>query len=341
MAAEQQGVEKPASATRGWTILRRLFPWGSLALAIVSAVSMDRRPERARLIAAAAVAGWLALGVFALLDGIDLARSPRVRAWLARAARASTAAGAQSLVQLCLFFALPFYARAVAVPAQLGFLVVLVVAAALTLWTPLCSALLRRPLPALLLQGVAAFAGLGCVLPLLGLSIRASLALAAAAVFVGAPFVVGRSARHRVVAALVTGGALAAAALGGAASLIPPAPLRFVTGGIGTHVVDRSLVDGRTLFDPPPDRLVCHTAIAAPRGLKDRLRHVWRLDGKPHGEVALQIQGGRTLGFRAWSTQRAPIAGLWSCTVETESGQVLGIVAATVSGSRPSPPAQH
>src|SRR5439155_6546096 len=113
-----------------------------------------------------------------------------------------------------------------------------------------------------------------------GLSIRASLALAAAAAVVGAPFVVGRRTRHRVIAALITAAAVTAAAFGGAAQLIPPAPLRFVSGAIGTRVVDRALVDARAIFDTPPDRLVCLTAIAAPRGLKDSLRHVWRQDGQ-------------------------------------------------------------
>ena len=328
-----QADPEPSAAAPRWTLLRRLLPWGSLALAIVSAVSMDRRPERARLIAVAAVAGWLALGVLTLLEGIDVARLPRSGAWLARAARASTAVGAQSMIQLCLFFSLPFYARAAAVPAQLGFIAVLLAAAVVTLWTPLCSALMRRPALALLLQGVAAFAGLGCVLPLLGLSIRASLALGAAAVVVGAPFVVGRRPRHRVLAALVTAAVLAPQRSRGAARLIPPAPLRFVSGAIGTRVVDRTVVDARAVFDTPPDHLVCLTAIAAPRGLEDCLRHVWRQDGQLRAEAALEIRGGRAQGFRAWSTRRNPTAGQWTCTVETQSGQVLGRVAVIIFDS--------
>jgi len=310
-----------------WRWLRRLLPWGSLVLAIVSAVSMDRRPERARLIAAAAVAGWLALGVVALLDQMDLARLGRSGAWLARALRASTAMGAQSLIQLCLFFALPFYVRATAVPEQYAFVGVLALAAAVTLWTPLCAALLRRPALALVLQGTAAFAALGCVLPLVGVSIRWSLVAAAAAIVVGAPFVV---TRHRLVATLVTAALLTAAALGGTARLIPPAPLRFVSGAIGTHLVARALTDARGVFDTPPERLVCLTAIAAPRGLKDRLHHVWRRDGQRRAEAALEIRGGRAQGFRAWSTQRNVAAGAWTCTVETETGQEIGRVAVTV-----------
>jgi hypothetical protein len=332
VAAREDKAEAPKAAPapppQGWRWLRRLLPWGSLVLAIVSAVTMDRRPERARLIAAAAVAGWLALGVVALLESLDLSRLPRFGAWLARAARASTAAGAQSLIQLCLFFSLPFYARAVAVPEQYGFIAVLVIAAAATLWTPLCSAILRQPALALLLQGAAAFAALGCVLPLCGVSVRLSLIAAAAAVVVGAPFV---AKRHRVVATLLTAAVLTGAALGGAARLIPPAPLRLVSGAIGTRIVGRALVDARDAFDTPPDRLICLTAIAAPRGLKDRMRHVWSRDGQRRAEVALDIRGGRAQGFRAWTTQRAPTAGTWTCTIETETGQELGRVRVTVA----------
>jgi len=326
VGAEHDVAAAPVEPPQRWRLLRRLLPWGSLALAIVSAVSMDRRPERARLIAAAAVAGFVALGVVALLDAIEVARLPRFGAWLARVARASTAVGAQSLIQLCLFFSLPFYARAATLPAQWGFVALVGAAAAVTLWTPLCSAFMRRPALALVLQGVAALAGLGCVLPLLGVSIRLSLA-----VVVGAPFVI---TRHRLIAALVTGALLAAAALGGAARLIPPAPLRFVSGGIGTRLVGRALVDARDTFDAPPARLVCLTAIAAPRGLKDRLRHVWYRDGERRAEAALDIRGGRTQGFRAWSIQRTPAAGRWTCTVETESGQELGRIVVTVAGAR-------
>src|SRR5262249_54985104 len=41
--------------------IRRVLPWISLALGIGSAFYMDRRPERAPLVALAAAAGWLLL----------------------------------------------------------------------------------------------------------------------------------------------------------------------------------------------------------------------------------------------------------------------------------------
>jgi hypothetical protein len=95
-------------------------------------------------------------------------------------------------------------------------------------------------------------------------------------------------------------------------------------------VVNRELVDPADAFEAPIERLVCLTAVTAPRGLRDRLRHVWSHDGVRRSQVALEVRGGRALGFRAWSWQRNPAPGRWTCTVETETGQLLGRVAVTV-----------
>src|SRR5262249_46059040 len=135
--------EKPRGS-RLVALGRALLPWVSLVFAIVSAVSMDRRPERAWLIAVAAGVGWIVLAVAAVLDGIRVERLPALGAWAARAAQASMVMGAQSLIQLCLFFSAPFYFGATAVPEHVAFLVLLLVAAGATLWNPLCLALLRH-----------------------------------------------------------------------------------------------------------------------------------------------------------------------------------------------------
>jgi hypothetical protein len=299
---------------------------------------MDRRPERAWLIAGAAGVGWLALAAFTLFESVDVRRLTRRRALAARAARASSAMGAQSLIQLCLFFSVPFFVRAVSVPVHWVFTAVVIVAAAATLWDPFCTALLRRPATAALLQGIATFAGLDCVLPLLGMSNRVSLLIATLAAVFGVPFAVGGGWRRRVLTVLATSAAVAMAAYTGGARLIPPAPLQFVSGAMGSAIENRELVDAKTIFETSPERMVCATAIAAPRGLRDHLRHVWRQDGARRGEMTLAISGGRAQGYRAWSWKRAPSPGRWTCTVETETGQVLGRVAATVLRLPPAAP---
>jgi hypothetical protein len=292
---------------------------------------MDRRPERAWIVAVAAGAGWIVLGLFALIDASGGKR------WISRAARYSAVAGTQSLMQLCLFFSLPFFVQATAVPSHYGFVGVVVLAAALTLWNPLYEAILKQPVSGAALQAIATFAGLDCVLPVLGLSNRWSLLAATLATAAGLPFAAMATAseptrrRRRAIAALVVSAALAAGLLAGGARYVPPAPLRFVEGAIGTRVIERRLVDPTTTFAAPPEQLVCATAIASPRGLRDRLRHVWRQDGIVRAEMQLEIRGGRDRGFRTWSTRRGPGAGKWTCTVETETGQLLGRVTAFIT----------
>jgi hypothetical protein len=305
-------------------VTRRILPWISLGLAVASLVLMNRRPERAWLIAAAAGAGWVALSLFGLAQSIDPARLRGRAAWLGSAARYSTAAGAQSLIQMCLFFSVVFYVRASVSPAHWAFVSLMIAASIVTAWDPWCRAVLRRPTSAALLQAFATFAALDCVLPLLGVSNRASLFVAAGAVVVGVPLAANGSMVRRLLfglaAALLVGGALFL----GVARAIPPAPLRFVSCRIGTRIVNRELVDPATELAAPPEQLVCASVIAAPRGLKDKLRHLWRQDGVLRSTLTLDIRGGRELGFRAWSYRRNPGAGRWTCTVETESGQILG-----------------
>lgn len=312
------------SGSRLARFIRRVLPWLSLGISIASVILMDRRPERAWLIAAAAGGGWIVLSLFGLAQGIDPERLRGRAAWLGRAARFSTAAGAQSLIQMCLFFSAPFYVRASVSPWHWGFVAVLVGASVLTSWDPWCQWVLRHRLWASLLQAFATFAALDCVLPLIGVSNRFALYVAAGAAVLGVPLAAGGSVLRRLLAMLLAAALAGGALWAGGARAIPPAPLRFVSGAIGTRIVDRELVDPTAELPSPPEQLVCATAIAAPRGLRDKLHHVWRQDGVKRGKLTLDIRGGRDKGFRAWSYRRNPGPGRWTCTVETESGQLLG-----------------
>src|SRR5262249_20112307 len=146
-----------------------ILPWISLGLGIASAYWMDRRPERAPLVALAAAGGW------ALLAVLTLPEAGRSKALVPRAARLGGSLGSPSLVQLCLFFSAPFFARAAAIPAHWAFVGVVMGAGVVTLWSPLSDAALKHPIFGAALQAVATFAGLDCVLPLLGLSNKISL----------------------------------------------------------------------------------------------------------------------------------------------------------------------
>jgi hypothetical protein len=316
MARRSSAMPQRTSAPRP-SLVRRVMPWISLVLGVSSAFWMDRRPERAPLVALAAAAGWILLAMLAILE------SARRKALVHRAARFGAAMGSQSLVQLSLFFSAPFFMRAAAIPAHWGFVALIVVAGAVTLWTPLSEAMLRHSVAGAALQGIATFAGLDCVLPLLGLSNQLSLLGATIWTALGLPLVAA-ARRANQGPPLVVALSLLIAFVAGGARFVPPAPLRFVEGQIGTRVSDRRVVDGATQFASPPEQLICFTAIAAPRGLRDKLRHVWRQNGVLRGEVPLEIRGGRPQGFRTWSTHRAISPGRWSCTTETASGQLLG-----------------
>jgi hypothetical protein len=297
--------------------LRAILPWLSLLLGLASAIWMNRKPERAPVIALAASGGWLLLAALAILE------SATTKA--ARAARLGAALGSQSLVQLCLFFSAPFYLRAAAIPSHYVFVAIVGLAGAITLWTPLSEALIRHPVLGAALFGVATFAGLDCVLPLLGFSNRVSLWIAVGWTAAGLPLL-ALVRQTKILAPLAVAIAIVIGFFAGGARFIPPAPLRFVEGEMGTRVSDRRVLDPSTNFEKIPDQLVCFTAIFAPRGLRDHLRHVWRQNGSWRGDVALEVRGGRPQGFRTWSTHRGLTPGNWSCTVETESGQRLGRV---------------
>ena len=319
--------------------IRRGLPLLSLLLGLASALLMDRSPDRAVRIAIAAAVGWLLWPALLVLGR----REAKTR--LARAARSGSLAGAQAAAQLSLFFALPFYVKALAGGAgRVAFVAALGLASAATLWDPLAAWLLSRPLPGALLQAVASFAGLNVVLPVLGLSNRASLLAASCAAAVGGPLVALLGTRGRVAVRLAggvaVGAALPLALLVGAARVVPAAPLELKRAAIGTRLDGLELADAAASLPAPPAQLAGATAIAAPRGLADRLVHVWRKDGAAVDRIPLVVRGGREAGFRTHSVKKhlgARPEGRWRCSVETESGQLLGSaelsIAATSSAS--------
>ncbi|WP_028240673.1 DUF5924 family protein [Stutzerimonas azotifigens] len=87
--------------------------------------------------------------------------------------------------------------------------------------------------------------------------------------------------------------------------------------------------------------LYAYTAINAPRGLKERIYHDWLHDGRRVDRIALDINGGREAGYRAWSHKRnfpRDAAGRWRVRVVTEAGQMIGQLSFRVAPDRPSPP---
>jgi hypothetical protein len=313
--------------------LRRFLPWISLGLGVASAIHTSRGPRRAALVAVAVVASWLTLLLLHWLARSRIAEPGHPRSRLVRVLHHSSLAVTQSAVQLGLFFALPLYVHAATPePLHAVFLVMLGTLSLITLWDPWTKRLLLAPRLAPLLPAVSSFVALAAVLPGLGLSTHTSLRIAATVSAVGVAVVAaarapvderGRALSRSLLLALLLPLSLEL----GAARVVPAAPLRLMKIELGTHVRDKWVIDSVERLSDAPERLFCATAIWSPVGVKDRLFHVWRYGGAMRSRIELQVRGGRAGGFRTFSRIDgfgARPAGVYSCSVETESGQVLG-----------------
>jgi len=308
----------------------RLLPWVSLAFGIAGAFVMDRGPDKAWLIAVAAIGIWIVvvgLRFVSRYERPSLVGAPKV---FVATARLSLLFASQGLMQLTLFFALPFffYAAALDVGHAL-FLLMLSGMSAISLWDPLTERLLRHPLLAAALPAFGSFAALTAVLPALGISTHISLWIAVASATVGFPVLAAASAEPgRRLRPIAIASALSlifpVLMYFGAARIVPAAPLRLVRAEIGTAIAQKWVKEGVRELTHVPAPLHCATAIASPLGLHDRLVHVWRKDGKERARIELNIVGGRKQGFRTHSRISPGAPGKYKCTVQTASGQILG-----------------
>ena len=143
--------------------------------------------------------------------------------------------------------------------------------------------------------------------------------------------------RREVLAAILLIAVVLAGLLEWGRRLVPPAPLRVVGTAFGGGVDRRTL----TMTDPHvtlpagwSGTLHALTAIKAPLGLKDRVRHRWVVDGT---EVRVTpyyvVAGGREPGFRLWTAlpvRDAKRGATIQVDVETEGGQLIGRARTTV-----------
>ncbi len=330
----------PISAERmRW--LRRIFPWVSLATGICGAFLMNRGPAQSALVASAAVLTWITLLTVRWLSRLDQEDAGPRRRFLISALAFSSLTVTQSLLHLTIWFSLPFYWRAATFdePGHVLFMASLVALSVVSLWDPLSGWLLRRRLVAAILPTAGSFLALTAVLPGFGLSTHVALLVslgisllsALLFAFLGAPRDQHAAVMGRALAAVAI--VLLAFALG-AARIVPAAPLRLMKAEIGTRLSGKWIADPSRELKRAPERLICATSIWSPIGVRDQLYHVWRKDGVERARIKLKVLGGRTRGYRTHS-RIAPgkrEQGLYRCSVETESGQVLGSVSVRVSG---------
>jgi len=132
-------------------------------------------------------------------------------------------------------------------------------------------------------------------------------------------------------------------------SWVPPATLWLTDVAISTELDDKNREPGESLEQVTASQLrksglYAFTSINAPRGLDERIYHVWRHKGQEVDRIALDIHGGRKEGYRAWThKQNFPddIIGRWQVRVLTEDGQMIGVLRFEVTDdSQPAAPAQ-
>jgi hypothetical protein len=112
---------------------------------------------------------------------------------------------------------------------------------------------------------------------------------------------------------------------------IPPAPLRLSSAVFGTDIDRATLRMPAELETLPADHrgaVYVLTAIYAPLGLRDRVRHVWHVDGAQVWTSRwYEVNGGREEGYRLWTARSdlaVPAGARLHVDVETEGGQLIG-----------------
>jgi len=245
----------------------------------------------------------------------------------------------QMVHQESLFFALPFFLAVTRWDhGQALFTGLLILCALASVIDPLYYRQIagRRSL-FLLFPALALFALLLVVLPLiLHLTTAQSLALALGmALLFSLPSLAAltRNARWWRPPLLLLLLAALAGGLWQARALVPPAALRLNDITLTQHLdpARRAPGSGLTTLDGASlkrDGLYAFTAVSAPRGLRERIHHIWLHNGREVDRITLDIRGGRKEGYRAWTLKLnfpADPVGRWQVRVVTDSGQLIGL----------------
>jgi hypothetical protein len=312
---------------RGWRYVSGpLAPWLSLAGGVAAAVLWRHGIDHVR----AAVVLASLLGSVALLWIFPPWREGPANTWRRRADAAAGWASV-NLAQNALSFVLPFYVLSTTwTSMNLLFTLALGAAGVASCFDAFMrDRVLRTPAFAAIFVGVALFAALQLMLPVLtSVAPRYTVLLAGALAGLAATslLVPLRTAPRRAVMRMLLVAGIGALLARTALPLIPPAPLRLVSA---------TFARGRVGLDPvqPITRLAAgdlvpayvFVSVEAPRGVVESVRlHVD--DGAAHQSRPLGIEGGRAGGYRLWTRVRPALPGLVRATVRTLGGQIVGRV---------------
>ncbi|OHV12324.1 DUF5924 family protein [Kushneria phosphatilytica] len=320
---------------------QRLWPLISFGSGIFSFLLVNRQQSLGAWLAVALLATWLGLTIEALWQW----RKPgNARSKLPRMV---TTFLAQMTHQETLFFCLPFFlVTTVWTSPQALFTSLLLLAALISILDPFYFALAERHR-----WLYFAFHGL-CVLVLMLVSLPLlihlttgeSLLLAALAIPLVSLPSLANLFRPRGVAswlALIGLATLLGAGTWLSRGWIPPATLWIDASALSPGFNESARTpQGRIPLTAEAVRnhgLYAYTAIHAPRGLNERIFHVWRHNGEVVDRIALTIRGVPGHGYRAWSHKQnfgRDITGRWRIDVVTDAGQQIGVIRFQVGHDR-------
>lgn len=331
-ASEPQADEAQTSRrlTRIARFLERvpwLIPTISFITGVVGFVMVKRGADLARVIAIAALAGW----VWLLIE-------PLVRRFLER--RRSGIGKfvsnflTQSLQQEVLFFSLPFlFGSLQRDVGQIVFISIVAAAALLTALDPLYERwIAARAATRLLFHAYCSLIAAVVVVPMVvHLSLEQALPLSLGAVGVWllltAPMSLRslRSTRHKLI--WVACSILAPLLVWSLRAHVPPAGLAVTQAVITQSIVDRTPGPAvRSLTSAELGAgVVAFAAIRAPSGVAQSIIFEWRHAGEVE-RITAEIYGGNDSGWRTYSRKElfpANAPGRWTVDVKTPQGQLL------------------
>lgn len=295
---------------------------------------VERKPALAQVIALLMLATW----VWLMLE--NTLRRNALRLLKLKVPRPALQFVTQMVHQESLFFVLPFFFFTLTWNSgQLVFMALLASAAIVSVIDPIYyNYLARRRWVYLAFHSLALFAVLLTALPIImHLTTAQSYPLAlGSALVLAIPSIIKALPRRRWWRGLALGGVLLVLGVCGwyGRLWVPPATLWLTDVSVSFEVDAMEKTPGRSLRTLTSDQLhrnglYAYTAIRAPRGLNERIYHVWLKDGDEVDRIALDIQGGRREGYRAWTHKEnfpewAP--GRWQVQVVTEANQMIGVL---------------